>query len=43
MATQALQQSDTPLQATGPIGADQLDRLTRRLAETAEHLSLIHI
>ena len=37
MATQALQQSDTSLQATGPIGADQLDRLTRRLAETAEH------
>ncbi|KQN00781.1 acyl-CoA dehydrogenase [Sphingobium sp. Leaf26] len=37
MATQALQHDDDPRQVTGPLSADQLDRLTRRLAETAEH------
>lgn len=37
MATQALQQDHAPSPATGPISAEQLDRLTRRLAETAEH------
>ncbi|WP_311268155.1 acyl-CoA dehydrogenase family protein [Sphingobium sp. WCS2017Hpa-17] len=36
MATQALQQDHAPAHSAGPISADQLDRLTRRLAETAE-------
>lgn len=37
MATQAIQQDDAQIQPTGPLSADQLDRLTRRLAEKAEH------
>ncbi|WP_088183922.1 acyl-CoA dehydrogenase family protein [Sphingobium sp. Z007] len=36
MATQAIQRDDAPA-PIAPISADQLDQLTRRLAETAEH------
>ncbi|BBF70024.1 acyl-CoA dehydrogenase family protein [Sphingomonas bisphenolicum] len=37
MATHAMQQDGARPASAGPISVDQLDRLTRRLAETAEH------
>ncbi len=37
MATQAIQRDDAPAASAGSVSAEQLDRLTRRLAETAEH------
>ncbi|MEC3911408.1 acyl-CoA dehydrogenase family protein [Sphingobium sp. CR2-8] len=36
MATQAMHRDDGLRASTGPVSAEQLDRLTRRLAETAE-------
>ncbi|WP_416464272.1 acyl-CoA dehydrogenase family protein [Sphingomonas sp. VDB2] len=37
MATHAMQQDGARPASAGPTSVDQLDRLTRRLAETAEH------
>jgi alkylation response protein AidB-like acyl-CoA dehydrogenase len=37
MATQAIQRDDAPPASARSVSAEQLDRLTRRLAETAEH------